>query len=185
MEEHNRLTLEEYSKLFEHIVLAEYDNLFHNADLRRDLDLDNAKTVQFAVEYLCAALFLLEDLMPDSRLSASVGARIVSQVRGGVFRSILPDSVQEGAEAPYILYSLKRSAAFAALYARDDATMKQLIETCLDQITEDDPAARLPQALYLMNLLPGLVQLYGDLLYSTQLEEGQTMYFCIGIPEET
>lgn len=185
MEQAKQLTMEEYCLLFEHIVLAEYDNLFHNSELRRDLGLDGAHTGPFAVEYLCAALFLLDDLMPDSRLPQHMREAVASQVRSGVFRSILPDSAPEGAEAPYILYSLKRSAALAHDYARDDATMKQLVERCLDQVQLSDPVARMPQALYLMNLLPGIVQLYCDLLCSVQLESEQPVRFCIEIPQNT
>ena len=56
MSEQKTLTMEEYSRLFEHIILAEYDNLFLNADLRHDLGLNSDQTRRLAVEYLCAAL---------------------------------------------------------------------------------------------------------------------------------
>ncbi len=182
-EESKQLTMEEYCRLYEHIILAEYDNLFHNAELRRDLGLDGAQTGRFAVEYLCAALFLLDDLMPDSRLPQRVRDELTAQVRAHVFRRILPESAPEGAEATYILYSLKRSAAMRPLYARDDETMKRLIDSCLDQAQLTDEVARMPQALYLMNLLPGIVQLYCDLLCSVQLERERPDIFRIDVPQ--
>ena len=68
MSEQKTLTMEEYSRLFEHIILAEYDNLFQHAELRQDLGLADAATAPFLVEYLSVALYLLEDVVPDSRL---------------------------------------------------------------------------------------------------------------------
>lgn len=177
------VTMDEYCRLFEHIVLAEYDNLFLNAELRRDLGLDNDQTARFAVEYLCAALYLLDDLMPDSPLPEHVRSAVASQVRAHVFRSILPNTAAEGAEAPYILYSLKRAAAFAPFYARNDETMKQLIENCLDQAGLTDPVARMPQSFYLMHLLPGIVQLYCDLACSVQLDGEEPIRFRIDVPD--
>ena len=56
MSEQKTLTMEEYSRLFEHIILAEYDNLFQHAELRQDLGLADAATAPFLVEYLSAAL---------------------------------------------------------------------------------------------------------------------------------
>ena len=41
MAEQTTMPLAEFSKLLQNIILAEYDNLFSNADLRRDLGLDN------------------------------------------------------------------------------------------------------------------------------------------------
>lgn len=178
-----KLTMEEYCQLFEHIILAEYDNLFHNAELRRDLGLENGATGPFAVEYLSAALYLLEDLIPDCTMPEHIGKDTVSQVRAHVFRRILPKTAPEGMEAPYILYSLKRSAEFAQFYARNDETMKLLIENCLDQAKLSDPVSRMPQSVYLMNLLPGIVQLFCDLLCSVTLAGEEPVCFQISMPE--
>lgn len=177
------LSMDEYSQLFEHIVLAEYDNLFHNTELRCDLGLTGGQTARFAVEYLNAALFLLDDLMPDSRLTDTVRASLPAQVRANVFRSILPKDAPQEAHAQYILYSLKRSAQLAALYHRNDETMKLLIEDCLAQAQLEDTIARLPQQTYLMQLLPGIVQLFCDLLCSVQQEEELPPRFRIDMPE--
>ena len=183
MDEANNLTMEEYCRLFEHVTLAEYDNLFLNADLRHDLGLNSDQTRRLAVEYLCAALYLLDDLMPDSRLPESVHSRVAPQVRAQVFRSILPKTAAEGTEAPYILYSLKRAAAFGQFYARGDETLRQLVEDCLDQAQLTDPASRMPQALYLMNLLSGVLQLYCDLASDVQLESEEPVRLRIVLPE--
>lgn len=185
MSDKKELTMAEYCQLFEHIILAEYDNLFHNAELRQDLGLDQDTTGPFAVEYLGAALYLLEDLIPDCSLPEQIRQEVVSQVRAHVFRRILPEHVQEGMEAPYILYSLKRSAEFAQFYARNDETMKLLIENCLHHAKQTDPISHVPQSVYLMNLLPGLVQLFCDLLCSVTLVGETSVSFRIGIPEET
>lgn len=183
MPEMKTLTMDEYCRLFENITLAEYDNLFLNSDLRRDLDLDTDRTRRFAVEYLCAALYLLDDLMPSSQLPQQASGAVASQVRAHVFRSILPKDAPEGTEAPYILYSLKRSAAFAQFYKRDDETMKQLIENCLDQAELTDPVSRMSQSLYLMNLLPGVLQLYCDLVTGVQLQSETPPVFRIDWPD--
>ena len=183
MSEEKYLTMDEYCRLFAHITLAEYDNLFLNAELRRDLGLDKDQTRRFAVEYLCAALYLLDDLLPDSRLPDEVCRAVSAQVRGQVFRSILPKTAPEGAEAPYILYSLKRAAAFAPFYARGDETMRQLIDNCLDQAKLTDPVARMPQSFYLMNLLPGVVQLYCDLVCGVALDTAEPLRFRIVLPQ--
>ena len=182
MEETKYLSMQEYCELFEHIILAEYDNLFQNGDLRRDLGLDNHQTGRFAVEYLSVALYLLEDLLPDSRFSAEIQGEIISTVRNQVFRRILRGSAPEGAEAQYILYSLKRGMTFAQKYQRNDETMKLLIEDCLDQAQLTDAVARLPQSLYLMQLLPGLVQLFCDLVCSAQAETEGELRFRIEMP---
>ena len=183
MSEQKTLTMEEYSRLFEHIILAEYDNLFQHAELRQDLGLADDATAPFLVEYLSAALYLLEDVVPDSRLPESAASELVSRVRAQVFRRILPENASEGMEAPYILYSLKRSAAFAGWYGRNDETMKQLVENCLDQAGQTDPVSRMSQSVYLMNLLPGVVQLFCDLLCSVEPADGEATCFHICIPE--
>lgn len=185
MSEKKELTMAEYCQLFEHIILAEYDNLFHNAELRQDLGLDRDTTGPFAMEYLSAALYLLEDLIPDCPLSEQIRQELVSLVRAHVFRRILPEGTPEGMEAQYILYSLKRSTEFAQLYARNDETMKKLIENCLKQAKQTDPVSHMSQSVYLMNLLPGLVQLYCDLLCSVVQAGDAPVCFRIGIPEET
>ena len=183
MPEMKTLTMNEYCRLFENITLAEYDNLFLNSDLRRDLDLDTDATRRFAVEYLCAALYLLDDLMPSCQLPQPIASEIASQVRAHVFRSILAKDAPEGSEAPYILYSLKRSMAFAQFYQRDDETMKQLIENCLDQAQLTDSVSRMSQSLYLMNLLPGILQLYCDLVAGVQLDSEDPVIFRIDWPD--
>ena len=183
MPEMKKLTMEEYCELFQNVTLAEYDNLFLNGDLRRDLGLDNDQTRRFAVEYLCAALYLLDDLMPDSTMPSHVASAVTAQVRANVFKNILPKDVPEGTEAPYILYSLKRSAAFAQFYKRDDETLKQLIENCLNQAQLHDPVSRMSQSLYLMNLLPGILQLYCDLVSGVQLESENPLCFHIEWPD--
>ena len=91
MREWKTLTMEEYCRLFEHIILAEYDNLFRNAGLRQDLGLEDTATAPFLIEYLSAALYLLEDVAPDSRLPEPVASELVSRVRAQVFRRILPE----------------------------------------------------------------------------------------------
>lgn len=183
MREWKTLTMEEYCRLFEHIILAEYDNLFRNAGLRQDLGLEDTATAPFLIEYLSAALYLLEDVAPDSRLPEPVASELVSRVRAQVFRRILPGDAPEGMEAPYILYSLKRSAEFAAWYARNDETMKQLVEHCLDRAGQTDPVSRMPQSVYLMNLLPGVVQLFCDLLCSAEPADGEATCVRICVPE--
>ena len=183
MDEMNNLTMEEYCRLFENVTLAEYDNLFLNADLRRDLGLDSDQTRRLAVEYLCAALYLLDDLMPDSHLPETVHSAVAPQVRAHVFRSILPQTAAEGTDAPYILYSLKRAAACAQFYARGDETLRQMVENCLDQAQLTDPETRMPQALYLMNLLSGVLQLYCDLASGVQLESEEPVHLRIVLPE--
>ena len=185
MEQKETLTMQEYCRLFEHIILAEYDNLFHNAELRQDLGLDHRQTGRFAVEYLSAALFLLEDLLPDSQFSPDIQQEIHNAVRANVFCSIMREDAPEGAEAQYILYSLKRGMQFAQKYRRDDEAMKLIIEDCLDQAQLTDAVARLPQSLYLMQLLPGLVQLFCDLVCCAQVEETDVLRFRIELPETT
>ena len=183
MDQVKHLTMDEYCRLFEHVTLAEYDKLFLNADLRRDLGLSNDQTRRLAVEYLCAALYLLDDLMPDSHLPEAVHSAVAPQVRAHVFRGILPHTAAEGAEAPYILYSLKRAASFAQFYARGDETLRQLVENCLDQAQMTDPVARMPQALYLMNLLTGILQLYCDLVSSVKLQSLEPVHLYMILPK--
>ena len=179
------LSLKEYSELFQNMILAEYDHLFSNAELRRDLGLDNDTTLRFGVEYLCAAVFLLSDLIQVRAHGSEIGAQLDSDVRASVFRRIIRASVSEGVEAQYILYSLKRGMQFQAVFARDDEGIKRIIEQCLDQVGQNDPISRLPQSLYLMNLLPALAGLMGDLLQSAEsrVENGKILFRIIP-PEE-
>ena len=185
MAEQSTMSLSEFSKLLQNIILAEYDNLFANAELRRDLGLDNETAVRFGLEYLCAAVFLLSDLLQASTHTDEVAARLDSDVRAGVFRRILNGRATEGMEAQYIMYSLKRGIQFDAVFARDDASMKLLIEAFLDQVGQDDTISRLPQSLYLMNLLSAIVCLMGDLIRSAEtLEKNGERWFRIIPPEE-
>ena len=184
MPEMKKLTMDEYCKLFQNVTLAEYDNLFLNSDLRNDLGLDHEQTRRFAVEYLCAALYLLDDLVPDSGLPEETAHMLTAQVRTNIFRGILPEQVPEGAEAAYLMYSLRRSAAFAACYVRGDEGMRAIIENCLDQAGIDDASARMTQSLYLMQLLPGVLQLYCDLLRGVHTEQGESLRFCIDWPDK-
>ena len=71
------------------------------------------------------------------------------------------------------------------LFHRDDESMKRLIEACLDQVGQDDPISRLPQSLYLMNLLSAIVCLMGDLIRSAEsIRTDGALYFRIIPPEE-
>lgn len=185
MAEQTIMSLQEFSKLFQNIILAEYDNLFSNAELRRDLGLDNATTVRFGLEYLCTAVFLMSDLLKASTHAETVTAPLDNDVRAGVFRRILSGRATEGIEAQYILYSLKRGVQLGALFRRDDESMKLLIEACLDQVGQDDPISRLPQSLYLMNLLPAIACLMGDLIRSAEpLKRDGALFFRIIPPDE-
>lgn len=184
MSEQKILTLHEYSSLFQNIILAEYDNLFSNVELRRDLGLDNETTIYFGMEYLCMATFLLNDLLKVSQYDARTAAQIDGAVRGGVFRRVLNSHATQGIEAQYVLYSLKRGAEFEQIFRRDDEGIKRLIENCLDCIGQEDLASRLPQSLYLMNLLPALIGLMSDLLLCAQRQTGDEVSFRIIPPEE-
>ena len=185
MAEQTTMPLAEFSKLLQNIILAEYDNLFSNADLRRDLGLDNETTVRFGLEYLCTAVFLMGDLLKASTHSADVATRLDNDVRAGGFRRILSGRATEGIEAQYILYSLKRGIQMEPLFQRDDESMKRLFEACLDQVGQDDPISRLPQSLYLMNLLSAIVCLMGDLIRSAEsIRSEGDLYFRIIPPEE-
>jgi hypothetical protein len=185
MAEQTILSLQEFSKLFQNIILAEYDNLFSNADLRRDLGLDNETTVRFGLEYLCAAVFLMNDLLKVSTHPKTVTEQLDNTTRASVFRRILSGSATEGIEAQYVLYSLKRGIQLETIFQRNDESMKLLIEACLDQVGQNDPISRLPQSLYLMNLLPAIVCLMGDLIRSAEpILREEELLFRIIPPEE-
>ncbi len=179
------LSKDEYTALFRNLILAEYDNLFTNGDLRTDLGLDKQTAVSFAMEYLCAALFVMSDLLSVSGHTEAVQTMLDNDIRSGVFRQIMDKNADEGMEAMYILYSLKRAEQLRTVYQRNDEGMRRLIENSLDTAGQRDSVARMAQSVYLMNLLPGIAALMGDLLRSAESRERENkQVFVICTPDE-